>query len=383
VAASYREDGYSVEEREVPLLPLRDVCQQYVAGDIHFLKIDVEGSERDVLLGMDFSKWRPWIVVVEATLPNSRTETHAQWEDLLQAARYDFVYFDGLNRFYVAKEHPDLVPFFGLPPNVFDGFVLNSSRDAWLRAEESEHRAAESRKIVRRLRANLRATNTELDEVRANLQATQADLQTARADLHTAHADVHATRADLQAASAELQAVSSRLEATIGSVAAKDLDLDDARLRLDELQAQLREQEALFGVTTSLLRARELECLAVKEQAAKLESTLRSQGIEFSLAQDEIGDFKALARSRAKKLSILSRASEQTLAKVRSAQIENENLRYARNNLLTLIGERERQLEALFASKSWKLTWPLRLISSKLRSVRAPVSRQLSLRGRR
>jgi hypothetical protein len=34
-----------------------------------------------------------------------------------------FAYFDGLNRFYVAKEHSELAKLIAVPPNVFDDFV--------------------------------------------------------------------------------------------------------------------------------------------------------------------------------------------------------------------------------------------------------------------
>jgi len=151
VAEFHRREGYNVETIELPSIPLRDICQTHVRTEIHFLKIDVEGGERSVLRSMDFHKWRPWILVVEATEPNSPTQTFKLWEDILQKANYDFVYFDGLNRFYIAAERQELKQFFNVPPNVFDGFTLNSSRDAWLRAEESERRAAEGRNRIKRL----------------------------------------------------------------------------------------------------------------------------------------------------------------------------------------------------------------------------------------
>jgi hypothetical protein len=46
------------------------------------------------------------------------------WEEILLNAEYDFAYFDGLNRFYVAKEHSELSKLIAVPPNVFDDFVL-------------------------------------------------------------------------------------------------------------------------------------------------------------------------------------------------------------------------------------------------------------------
>ena len=52
------------------------------------------------------------------------------------------IWFDGLNRFYVAAEHFEVIsPLFKTPPNIFDGFISQSfsdasrSEDMWLRAE--------------------------------------------------------------------------------------------------------------------------------------------------------------------------------------------------------------------------------------------------------
>ena len=57
----------------------------------------------------DFDRWRPWILVIEATKPNSQISNHLEWEDLVLAKGYLFAYSDGLNRFYLAKEHEELL----------------------------------------------------------------------------------------------------------------------------------------------------------------------------------------------------------------------------------------------------------------------------------
>ena len=59
--------GYEVRPVEIETDTLAAICEGHAREPIHFLKIDVEGSERDVLAGMDFHRWRPWVVVVEAT----------------------------------------------------------------------------------------------------------------------------------------------------------------------------------------------------------------------------------------------------------------------------------------------------------------------------
>jgi FkbM family methyltransferase len=124
IAKTHEDRGFGVVETTVASMPLSTLLDRANGNDIHWLKIDVEGMEGDVLASWRPSRARPWIVVVESTAPLSQAETHALWEDNLLSLGYQFVYFDGLNRFYVSEQHPELIPFFGLGPNVFDEFVL-------------------------------------------------------------------------------------------------------------------------------------------------------------------------------------------------------------------------------------------------------------------
>ena len=125
-----QEQGWNSTETHVPVLTLASILAEHVDGTIHFLKIDAEGSERAVLAGADLHHFRPWIILVEATAPNSQVPTYSAWEDLLLDADYRFVWFDGLNRFYVAAEKAELAEAFQVQPNVFDGFVRHSEVEA-------------------------------------------------------------------------------------------------------------------------------------------------------------------------------------------------------------------------------------------------------------
>lgn len=114
----YRSAGLQVDEVTVPIRTLASVWDEFVVGDVHFLKIDVEGAESKVLAGADLARNRPWVVVVESVPPvilgdfaggDPRSipvpdSTHGEWEHLLTDNGYEFVLFDGLNRFYVAAE---------------------------------------------------------------------------------------------------------------------------------------------------------------------------------------------------------------------------------------------------------------------------------------
>jgi FkbM family methyltransferase len=89
--------------RKVSIVPLAKICGQYCkpGQEIQFCKIDVEGFEREVLLGFDFQNFRPKIFVVEATEPRTMIPTHQKWEDILFDNEYLFAYQYGVNRYYV------------------------------------------------------------------------------------------------------------------------------------------------------------------------------------------------------------------------------------------------------------------------------------------
>lgn len=123
ISARHARAGWQSAEHTIEQRPLRDIWSEHVTGDVHFLKIDVEGAEAEVLAGADLERQRPWIIVVEATEPLSQVSSHEAWEPMLTRADYRFVYFDGLNRFYIAAERNELAECFNAPPNCFDDFV--------------------------------------------------------------------------------------------------------------------------------------------------------------------------------------------------------------------------------------------------------------------
>ncbi|OOE95376.1 FkbM family methyltransferase [Salinivibrio sp. IB643] len=109
----------------VPAMTLDQLCSEYAAARIvHFLKIDVEGAEKDVLEGFSFEVIRPWIIIVEATKPTTQVDVSHQWENILYDNKYEFVYFDGLNKYYVASEREELKEKFLTPPNIFDDYMV-------------------------------------------------------------------------------------------------------------------------------------------------------------------------------------------------------------------------------------------------------------------
>ena len=125
-AEKHSLQGHEVRSLEVPCTTLDVICAENKVETVHFLKIDVEGSEKEVLEGFSFDKIRPWIVVIEANEPNSTKDVSNQWESLITNKNYECVYYDGLNRFYLAREYSDINVHFRTPPNVFDNYIRSS-----------------------------------------------------------------------------------------------------------------------------------------------------------------------------------------------------------------------------------------------------------------
>ena len=165
-----RQQGWQITEIHVPVRTLTSIFEEHVGCTVHFLKIDVEGSERAVLTGMDLHRFRPWIVLIEATSPNSKTPTHRDWEDMLLDADYHFVWFDGLNRFYLSAEKAQLASAFQVQPNVFDGFVRHTEAEAHAQLALAQNCLSDAAARERRTKATLEEAQSELAAQRGRLE---------------------------------------------------------------------------------------------------------------------------------------------------------------------------------------------------------------------
>lgn len=107
----YAEKFGMSEVDTVPMRRLSKIVRMYVPQDreIDFLAIDVEGFERQVLLGFfcDPNIQRPRLILLEATEPGTSDDnaipTHDKWEYILFQNGYHCHYYDGLNRYYLQK----------------------------------------------------------------------------------------------------------------------------------------------------------------------------------------------------------------------------------------------------------------------------------------
>jgi FkbM family methyltransferase len=90
----------------VEVVTLSEVLRSHrPSGEIHFLKIDVEGLEMEVLLGNAWNLYRPWILCIEQTVHQSRRDAVSAF---LATSDYTKVFCDGINDYFVAKERSEV-----------------------------------------------------------------------------------------------------------------------------------------------------------------------------------------------------------------------------------------------------------------------------------
>lgn len=309
IAQSHRERGFRINEINVPCVTLAQVFQLVKGDVVHWLKIDVEGLEEQVLQGWGGTSLRPWIVVVESTLPLTQDEVFSAWEALLLEKGYRCVYFDGLNRYYLVEEQSALESAFRSGPNVFDGFQLNGTasntftlhvaqrirdelggqiellKQQALLHKTDERRLAEAHEHSERLKQALQS------EQAANLLNQNAAKALALQCEHRARIE---TEDQLRTAMQREQQFTAQL------LAAKDQlqQLELARnAREQQLQEQLiqseqqSKQEIEARLRTATLREQEFssQWLAAKDQLHQLEEArwAREQVLQEQLVQVE------------------------------------------------------------------------------------------------
>lgn len=379
VASQYAQQGMEVREERVPVITLDDVLSDLPQDDVHWMKVDVEGAEKAVLDSWKTSPVRPWIVLVESVQPGTHEPAHGEWEAALIGKGYRFVYFDGLNRYYVSEQHAHLADAFAVAPNVFDRFVLNGTATSTFTAllayrlqELEKHLAAERRLGEQREqqqqmeRARFVARESEL--AADLLAANQATLEAGRAHEASMHAAQEAARvheASLKAAQEAAREREARLQA----------EHEHARARAADAQA-VREADLRAEVATSTERMQR-HIAESEQEKVTLQSRLIQILSEYRSLIQERETAQAAVRQHVHQLS-LARAESDTLKLAHEelkSQLQRADLRLAeRDEALRASEARTREV---LDSSSWKLTAPLRLMVALMRGSRLGTSKYL------
>jgi len=141
--AALTQFGKSADAITVPLTTLAALCTGQAPAAFEFLKIDVEGAEPDVLFGGDWQRFRPKLIVVEALAPYTLAPAFEQWEPFLARHGYGYVWFDSLNRYYLAAEASGLAACFTGAPATFDAALqFRNTKPALADDAHPDHRLA-------------------------------------------------------------------------------------------------------------------------------------------------------------------------------------------------------------------------------------------------
>ena len=240
LAKQHAGSGHAVTTHRIECRTLDSILEQHAAPEIHFLKIDVEGSEADVLAGLSLRRFRPWILLIESRAPNSTIETHDAWEPGVLAAGYGFVYDDGLNRFYIAQEQAARARHFASPPNFWDRFIRAQE---WRAVEEAARMRSEW---------SLIETGQRIGELSHGLSRALADAESLQRQISALTADRDGLAQELQRAGRELGASRQRefaLDATV-------VEQRNALHSLQEAHAAMHESHAALQGSRDALQAR-------------------------------------------------------------------------------------------------------------------------------
>jgi len=279
IATHHVEHGYATRAIVVPTLRLDQLLER--TGEVHWMKIDVEGMEADVLESWGESPVRPWVLVIEATVPNSQVPSHHEWHDLVVSRGYREVHFDGLSRYFVHEAHDDLAGCFCSPPNVFDGFQatarhFSTAMLSRLNAEQTAELQQQITSLEQRLNAAIAAERDGLseterlnEELLATTQRLNNERRESELELRLAHQiELFEAGREREAASAAIVTTAKELarqEERAAQLGARLALAEEAANRNDERLSE--SQKALADTFQQLVDAGQARADAERNQA--------------------------------------------------------------------------------------------------------------------
>jgi FkbM family methyltransferase len=269
-----------VIKQTVPVRTLTSIFEEHATAQVvDFMSIDVEGHERAVLTGNDWQRFRPRVLVIEATETLTEKPTHHLWEEIVRSARYVFAYFDGLNRYYVRVEDAQLLPLFGLPPNVFDEFTparvhqldrqviqLHEHIAKWKTAHDNA--VTQTEMVIAENQATLLNWKNAHDNAVGQVVEARAEVETLKTQTQELYQANRAACESLEQAATQIDHLQARNEQLNGQLA-------ELGAKLSEAQRVTQNQDTIISEYRGLCRGTSGRPLKVGLWLARLISALR------------------------------------------------------------------------------------------------------------
>lgn len=122
------------ETLNISIYTMNYICNKYIPKDepIQFCKIDIEGNEKNALLGYDFINYRPKVFCIESTKPGTIIPSHEEWENILLKNDFSFAYQYTINRYYIDNRIKGLRERFILSDYAIKIFTENAKKNKYL-----------------------------------------------------------------------------------------------------------------------------------------------------------------------------------------------------------------------------------------------------------
>lgn len=149
-------------DTEVEVTTLANIFREHKTTTIHFMKIDVEGFEYQVLIANDWNKYRPQVICIEAN------HIKQDWHHLLKVNDYELAFFDGLNEYFTDSRKPEIKLKFSYVQSVILGkpFMSYALAKVIINQQDTIKKITDENKVdaitVDRLKGELASVNSHV-----------------------------------------------------------------------------------------------------------------------------------------------------------------------------------------------------------------------------
>ena len=133
------------KEYKVKMKTLDDIIEENSIKHIHFLKVDVEGYEYEVLKGYKWINPRPEVLCIEVS------HLVKDWRPFIESNGYKLVFRDGLNNYYLAEESLKRDKYFDYPDTALSGDPVYYSTYLEIITKEQKKHRQNLEKVIARL----------------------------------------------------------------------------------------------------------------------------------------------------------------------------------------------------------------------------------------
>jgi len=369
IAQRHQDNGFQCVETKVPVISLDEILETANTRPVHWLKLDVEGMEKDVLKSWKKSNIKPWILVIESTLPLSQEESYQEWERLVLSREYEFVYSDGLNRYYINTGHPELKSAFSVSPNIFDGFVFYPG--SRFRAMDGDIYPASKTLPESQFYhcvARIEQISKELNLQNENIEALTEDLHERSSELAELSSELSARDARIAALGDDIHERNQQLEHLSSELSTRDA-------RIETLNENLHERSRELADLSSELSARDARIAALGEELHERTRQLEHSSSELSTRDARIETLNENLCEKNAEIENLSKSITDLNDQMHAAKQETYHWWLAHDKMSMELNQIREMLNAVYESKSWRITASLRWLKAVkgrlLRNIKA------------